>query len=161
MTLRSSSYAQAWVAQHDPLPVIAWRDPVVEAVGEDPRSGYVETYWLAILGPSATLAARRLVAGLEETPDGFTVTLGPFAGQLGLGAGTALNSPVVRTLGRLVIFGMAAISGDAYAVRLAFPPLARRHLQRLPEHLAEAHRLETETALCARVSGTVSSARHR
>jgi hypothetical protein len=158
MTLAGSSSVQAWLVQHDPLRIIPWRDPVVEAVGHDPRSQYVENYWLAILGPSATLAARRLVTGLDESPAGFTVPLAPFAAQLGLGDRTGLHSPVVRTLGRLAVFGMASTWGDAYAVRLAFPPLARRHLRRLPEHLAETHRLETESVSCAGESRTATAA---
>ena len=159
MTLRSSSSVQAWLAQHDPLHVIPWRDPVVEAVGYDPRSRYVETYWLAILGPSAILAARRLVTGLDESSGGFTIPLAPFAAQLGVGNRTGLNSPVVRTLGRIAIFGLASVRGDAYAVRLAFPPLARRHLCRLPEHLAEIHRRETEAAWCGHESTTTAAPR--
>jgi hypothetical protein len=32
--------------------VTPWHDPVVEAVGHDLRSPYVERFWLALLGPS-------------------------------------------------------------------------------------------------------------
>ena len=28
-----------------------WPDPVIDEVGHDPRSAYVETFWLAVLGP--------------------------------------------------------------------------------------------------------------
>ena len=34
------------------LIVMPWRDPVVEAVGFDARSAYVELFWLGILGPA-------------------------------------------------------------------------------------------------------------
>ncbi len=34
------------------LHVTPWHDPVVDAVGHDLRSPYVERYWLALLGPS-------------------------------------------------------------------------------------------------------------
>ena len=96
-----------WVVEHDPVPVTALRDPVVEALGYDARSEYVETYWLAVLGPSCVLAARRLNAWLEPESEGFTVPLAEFARSLGLGAGTARHAPVVRTLARLVDFGIA------------------------------------------------------
>lgn len=33
----------------------AWIDPTVEAIGHDPRSRYVETYWLGVLGPPKKL----------------------------------------------------------------------------------------------------------
>lgn len=40
----------------EPLPaaieVVAWSDPSFELAGHDPRSQYVERFWLPILGPS-------------------------------------------------------------------------------------------------------------
>lgn len=38
----------------DHLRITRWDDPVVDAVGHDPRSAYVERYWLALLGPSSS-----------------------------------------------------------------------------------------------------------
>jgi hypothetical protein len=58
------------------LHVVDWSDPVVAALGHDSRSGYVETYWLPVLGPSCTLAARRIADWLEAEPDGFELGLG-------------------------------------------------------------------------------------
>jgi len=40
----------------DHLRVEAWTDPVVDRVGHDPRSTYVERFWLGVLGPSCTCA---------------------------------------------------------------------------------------------------------
>jgi hypothetical protein len=31
-----------------------WPDEVIDAVGHDPRSAYVERFWLGVLGPSTT-----------------------------------------------------------------------------------------------------------
>lgn len=56
----------------------------------------------------------------------------------------AANAPLIKSLARLTVFGLARSEGDVYALRLAFPPLARRHLRRLAPHLFEAHRLLTE-----------------
>ena len=147
---------QTWVAGHDPLMVVPLRDPVVEAVGHDPRSGYVESFWLPILGPSAVMAARHLSAQLEDSPEGVTVSLAELARQLGLGAGTGRNAPLIKSLARLTVFGLARSEGDVYALRLAFPPLARRHLRRLAPQLVEAHRLLTEAP--ARTSGIAAVA---
>ena len=36
------------------LQVRPWSDDVVDELGFDPRSSYVEDYWLGILGPSST-----------------------------------------------------------------------------------------------------------
>ena len=131
-----------WLTQHDPLHVVGWSDPVVDALGHDPRSSYVETYWLPVLGPSCTLAARRIADWLEAEPDGFELALGPFARALGLGEGHGRHAPINRTLGRLVGFGMAGCGGSTFAVRRRFPPLAARQIERLPEHLALQHAAE-------------------
>ncbi len=42
------------------ITVKPWVDPVVEAHGFSPRSPYVETCWLPVLGPTATWLYRRL-----------------------------------------------------------------------------------------------------
>ena len=128
-----------WIAQHDPLPIIAWRDPVVEVTGFAPRSDYVETYWVAVLGPSCILAGRRFGEWLETCPAGIEIALGDLARSLGLGDGTSRNAPVIRTLGRLVSFGMATVTADALAARIAYPPLGHRQLARLPGYLAARH----------------------
>jgi len=47
------------------LVVVPWHDPVVEEVGYDVRSMYVELFWLNVLGPSATWIMRRLTNGSE------------------------------------------------------------------------------------------------
>ena len=38
-------------ADTDLLHISIWEDPLVERLGHDPRSTYVEQYWLGILGP--------------------------------------------------------------------------------------------------------------
>ena len=128
-----------WLVGHDPLEIVPLEDPVIDAVGFDPRSPYVEVFWLPVIGPSATWAARAMVRTLGRSPNGVRVPVGPFAAQLGLGGGVGRHSPVIRTFGRLVTFGLAEIVGDQYAVRRTFPPLARRHVLRLPPHLAALH----------------------
>ena len=45
------------------ITVRPWIDPVVDDDGFDPRSRYVEVFWLGVLGPTATWLLRRLVAG--------------------------------------------------------------------------------------------------
>ena len=65
-----------WISEHDPLPVIRWSDPLIEALGYDARSRYVETFWAPALGPSAIAVLRRLSESLVATPDGLLVPLG-------------------------------------------------------------------------------------
>lgn len=140
-----SSDVNTWLAEHNRLSVVPLHDPVVEAVGFDARSSYVEAYWLGIFGPTAGWALRRIADGLADHPEGFSLELARLARELGLGPSTGRHSPVVKALARLVGFNMAAVRGDALAVRRSVPPLARRHLARLPLHLAERHRAEIES----------------
>lgn len=139
-----TSDINSWLAEHSCVSVVPLHDQAVEAVGFDARSTYTEAYWLGTLGPSALLALRRLADGLDRHPDGFSVQLHELARELGLGNSTSRHSPVVRAVARLVGFNLAAVNGDALAVRCTVPPLARRHLVRLPHHLAERHRAEIE-----------------
>lgn len=125
-----------WIVEHDPLPIVTFDDG---RPGFDARSAYVETYWLAVLGPSSILTLRRLTDWLDEQPTGLQVNQQDLAASLGLGAGLGRHAPLVRTLDRLVKFGAACVAWDAYAVRRTMPPLAERHIRRLPGYLAERH----------------------
>lgn len=122
------------------LRVEAWRDPVVEAHGHDPRSRYAERYWLPTVGPGSWCLARLLVDGLEASPDGFDADLAALGRSLGL-RGTGRHSPLGRTLARLAAFGLASSHGahGLYRARLAWPPLTQRRLSRLPDHLVALH----------------------
>jgi hypothetical protein len=135
---------QAWLASTDPIPVVPLDDPVVDGLGHSAESAYSETYWLPIIGPTALWALRRLNHWLEGAPRGYPLALAPLARELGLGQGTGRNSPVVRSLARLVCFGLAEVRGGQLMVRRRVPPLAHRHIRRLPAHLVERHRVETE-----------------
>ncbi|MGP8181174.1 MAG: hypothetical protein ACLP1E_10420, partial [Acidimicrobiales bacterium] len=67
------------------LRVEPWHDPVIDEVGHDPRSAYVETFWLAVLGPSTTWLLRHLTIRLEESPEGIELDVEDTARSLGLG----------------------------------------------------------------------------
>src|SRR3546814_3891300 len=54
-----ASAAIDWLANQNPLSVVEWADPVVEAAGHPVRSVYVETFWLPTLGPTAMWLLRR------------------------------------------------------------------------------------------------------
>jgi len=117
-----------------------WPDGVIDTLGFDPRSAYVETYWLGILGPSTTWLLRRLVAGLDISPDGFDLPLAETARQLGLGDRGGRHSPFLRALARTTQFELAQPEGDAgLAVRRRVPPLTRGQVLRLSPALQESH----------------------
>src|SRR5438132_13015805 len=91
----------------DVLEIRPWPDPVIDALGHDPRSSYVEQFWLGILGPSTTWLLRRIATGLESSPGGFELPLADTARALGLGHMGGRNSPFVRALSRLGQFDLA------------------------------------------------------
>lgn len=117
-----------------------WPDDVIDALGFDPRSAYVETFWLGILGPSTTWLLRRIATGLEAQPGGFTLDLSDCARRLGLGDRGGRHSPFMRALTRLVQFDLAQLHGaETLAVRRRVPPLTRRQVVRLPDSLQAQH----------------------
>src|SRR5690242_6510461 len=104
-----------------PLP-----DVVIDQLGHDPRSEYVERFWLGVLGPSAVWLLRRLVARLEEEPEGYELHLPSLAAELGLGARSGRNGPFARTLERCERFGALQLVDEAeLRVRRRLPPLTR------------------------------------
>lgn len=121
------------------LIVMPWHDPVVESVGYDARSPYVELFWLGILGPTSTWLLRRLVTGLDAYPDGYELDLAETANALGLSLTAGTHSPFGKALNRCIMFGMAHHIAGGIAVRRQIPPLSLRHLRKLPHHLQVAH----------------------
>lgn len=121
------------------LMIVPWHDPVVDAVGFDPRSTYVELFWLNVLGPTATWLLRRLVTGLDRYPLGYELDLDETARALGLGYTTGTSNPFTRALQRCAMFGVAQPFTGGMAVRRRIPPVSARHLGRMPSHLRAAH----------------------
>lgn len=124
----------------DRLIVRPWHDPVVEAVGHDPRSPYVERFWLALLGPSTTLLLRHLAAALEAAPEGVDLDLEDTARALGLGLRGGANSPFLRAIARTGQFHLARPDGaGAIAVRTKVQTLTHHQTERLPAALRDQH----------------------
>jgi hypothetical protein len=126
----------------DALTIRPWPDEIIDSLGFDPRSPYVERFWLGVLGPSTTWLLRRLAAGFDEAPDGFVLPLSETARALGLGDRGGRNSPFLRTVNRMIQFELAQVVGVGnreLAVRRRLPPLGRRHLARLSPELQAAH----------------------
>ncbi len=121
------------------LSVTAWPDPVLDQLGHDPRSMYVEKFWLSILGPSCLLLLRRLAIELERNPEGFVLEPLPWAQELGLGMKGGKHGPFWRSIERACRFGTAQRVGQSLTVRRRLPPLTARQAERLPAHLKAAH----------------------
>jgi hypothetical protein len=132
----------------DALTIRPLADPVIDAVGFDPRSDYVERFWLGILGPSTLLLLRRIAGLLEERPAGFALPLADTARELGLGHMGGRNNPFVRALRRLCQFDLAQPAGEGVlSVRRRVPPLNRRQIVHLPDGLQRAHQAFQESAV--------------
>ncbi len=148
------------------LTVRPWPDPVIDALGHDPRSPYVERFWLPILGPSTTWLLRLLATELDVNPAGFELDLAEAALVLGIGSRGGRHSPFMRALTRCCRFDLAELGGAAAAelggadaaavgrsgataivVRRKLPPLNRRQLLRLPPSLQQTHREWQEATL--------------
>lgn len=128
----------------DPLPptleIRPWVDARMDALGHDPRSEYVEEYWLGVLGPTATWLMRRLADRLESSPQGFELDLATVAVELGVGSQSGLNSPCVRSLRRCARFGLVQLRDPATVlVRRKLPSLSYKQVERLPDHLRARH----------------------
>ncbi len=130
------------LADHDvdQLYIRSWDDPIVDRIGHDPRSGYVEQFWLGILGPSTIWLLRHCRHELDRSPNGFVLDLGDTAGALGLGHKGGRNSPLVRSIARAARFDAARPAGlGELEVRRRLPPLNRGQLARLPPLLQRRH----------------------
>jgi len=146
-------------SHRDRLRILPWPDPVIDTLGHDPRSWYVEQFWLGIIGPTSTWLLRRMVAGFDNEPEGFEMHLDDTARGLGLGGREGRHSPFQRALSRCVSFHLARRVGpDALGVRRRIPPLPRRHLDRLPPTI---QRLHAEWSESQDRSGALEEARNR
>ena len=135
-----------WFVAHPTMEVRRLVETPVERVVETPVEGcrfdardiYVETYWLPILGPSAVLAVRRIADWLDHDPAGVHINLVDFGASLGVGTGTGRNTQINRTLGRLIDFRLARISGDHLEVRTELAPVPAGLRRRLPLPLLDS-----------------------
>jgi hypothetical protein len=137
--------------EFEPLPtavrVTPWDDPLVDRRGHDPRSAYVEQFWLSVLGPTATWLLRRLVAGFDHHPDGYELDVPGTARALGLSVSKGMASPFAKALQRCIMFGVAQRLSEAWVVRRRVPSISQRHLLRLPPELQSAHEQWTRTTI--------------
>lgn len=117
-----------------------WSDPILDVLGHDPRSWYVETFWLPTLGPTCVLLMRHLADRFDRAPDGIALDVTTTSECLGLGPRDGSSSPLRRSLARLEQFDLAVSEPEAIVrVRRNLPPVNRRHVRRLPVELQARH----------------------
>ncbi len=130
------------------LTVTPWTDPIIDTLGHDPRSEYVERFWLPTLGPTTLLLLRRLATTFDRSPDAVTLDVADLSQSLGLGAREGSSSPLFRSIDRLIQFDLAVLMKPGhYAVRRNVSPINRRHMHRIPLALQREHDDWVETQL--------------
>lgn len=110
----------------DELLVAPWVDGDLDG-GFAPRSPEAEHLWLPRIGPTTYLLGCRLVlatqtaalSGVAQT----VVDVAALATALGVGHVLTPNSTMMRSLDRLVIFGLARVAADGwtYEIRTEWP----------------------------------------
>lgn len=116
------------------------RDARVHRTGFDLNDPYVEHCWGSLIGPSATLLLRRMpTLWIEREP--ATIAHGELSRTLGLGGGSGANSRLLRSINRVVRYGLATWDreGTGLDVYLQVPELRARQLEGLPEWTRRAH----------------------
>ena len=120
------------------LQVRPWDDPVLRQRGHDPRSVYVERFWVAVLGPSAVWLLRLLAREFDELGphDDLQLDLESTARRIGLQHRGGRQSTFMRTVDRCRMFDLAHFDDDAVLlVRRWVPPVPRQFYVRMPREL--------------------------
>lgn len=117
-----------------------WPDAVLARLGYPLRHPYVEAFYPSFVGPTGTLLLRRLGLSLAVNPEGFTLPMDVLASALGLGLGRGPQSPLGRTLRRVVSLGLLTVDGPtALGVRTHVAPLRPGLVERLAPQLQADH----------------------
>jgi hypothetical protein len=149
----------------DAIWVEPWSDPLIDPLGHDPKSPYVERFWLGVLGPSATWLLRSISYGFDAHPQGFNLSQSDTARVLGLGDRTGKYSPLQRAITRLGTFEFAYYRSETLVVRPRVPWLEQRQVTRLSRELQSEHSLwedaeyqtSPESAICRRATTVAMS----
>ena len=145
----ASRPAPARAGGRDELYLVPWEIDSDAEAGHDPRSAYVEHFWLGTLGPSTTWFLRYCATELDGA-DGAAVELNEVAARLGIGHRGGTSSPMSRAVIRACRFRAARPAGPGtLAVRRRLPTLNRRQLQRLPAAIQRRHEIFVMAAASA------------
>lgn len=124
----------------DRFGVIPWEGGQRPGPTHDPRSAYVETFWLPIVGPSTTLLLRRLADEFDAQPGGFEIEAAALSRDIGLGPRIDHRSSFGRTLDRSERFRLVRLDGPLLHVRRRLPGLGNRLAGKLSPRLRALHR---------------------
>ncbi len=127
------------VVDTEVIKLLPWADEDSDMFGHDPRSAYVEQFWLGTLGPTTTWFLRHCVHLLESS-ETAAIDVKDAALRLGIGHQGGIRSAMGRTVARACRFRAARPVGTTtLAVRLRLPNVSPRQLQRMPESVRRLH----------------------
>lgn len=125
---------------HRVLRVRPWIDPKWLEAGHDPRSAYVERFWVGILGPSVAWLLRLIAREFDDLApnEELCLDLEVTARRLGVQHRGGRHSTMMRTIDRCCTFDVARLDDDGVLfVRTRMPPVPRALRIRMPEELRD------------------------
>ena len=128
------------IPHHRILQVRSWDDSQWHHTGHDPRSAYVERFWVAVLGPSVVWFLRLVAREFDGLAAGeeLRLDLELTARRLGLQHRGGRQSTLMRTIDRCRTFDLARLDDDCVlSVRKRLPPVPQRLRVRMPPELRE------------------------
>lgn len=114
-------------------------DPIEQPTWLQSDSNDLLTYLTPIVGPTATLIVHRAGSYFAAGDTWLRFDLLDLALTFGVSVTRSVNSPLMRALGRIDLFGFGRLDDQQpkLRVRTAIPPISRRHAERIPRYLLE------------------------
>ena len=119
---------------------VPWVGGGLGRTGWDPRSAYVERFWVGVVGPSVIWLMRLLAREFDELESGVSLTLDmeEVARRLGLRYRGGRHSSLMRALNRAELFRLIRRRYDGVIeVACLMPPVPQRMRGRLPERFQQ------------------------
>lgn len=117
-------------------PIQANNNSTSSFLANDP---YINTFWLPILGPTATLLLNHLMSSALCEYDEFVMDLAELSSTIGVGNREGNSSPIVKNLKRLCDFGLISKYQERYYIPTNIEPMCENHLRKLNTKLQCEH----------------------
>ena len=114
------------------------QDPLEQPTWLPAASNDLLAYATPIIGPLSTLIVHRMAWYFAAGDNWHQFELDELGRTFGV-AGVGVNSPLIRSLGRIDRFGFGQLDASRPKLRIRpmIPPLSRRLAERLPQYLQD------------------------